>query len=138
MYAASAKAAGLEGKWRISLHMPSYLPAMQYANNAALREKLHRAYSTRASEFGPAERDNTPLIRSLLKNRREEALLLGFKNYAEVSLVPKMADSPAAVEAFLTELAQKARAKGEADWEEVKTFAKEKLGLNEVHPWDAA
>ena len=138
MYAASAKAAGLEGKWRISLHMPSYLPAMQYANNAALREKLHRAYSTRASEFGPAERDNTPLIRSLLKNRHEEALLLGFKNYAEVSLVPKMADSPAAVEAFLTELAQKARAKGEADWEEVKTFAKEKLGLNEVHPWDAA
>lgn len=138
MYAASAKAAGLEGKWRISLHMPSYLPAMQYANNAALREKLHRAYSTRASEYGPAERDNTPLIRSLLKNRREEALLLGFKNYAEVSLVPKMADSPAAVEAFLTELAQKARAKGEADWEEVKTFAKEKLGLNEVHPWDAA
>lgn len=67
MYTASAKAAGLEGKWRISLHMPSYLPAMQYANNAALREKLHRAYSTRASEFGPAERDNTPLIRSLLK-----------------------------------------------------------------------
>ena len=63
MYAASAKAAGLEGKWRISLHMPSYLPAMQYANNAALREKLHRAYSTRASEYGPAERDNTPLIR---------------------------------------------------------------------------
>lgn len=74
----------------------------------------------------------------MLRNRREEALLLGFKNYAEVSLVPKMADSPAAVEAFLTELAQKARAKGLADWEEVKAFAKEKLNLDEVHPWDVA
>ena len=61
-----------------------------------------------------------------------------FLNYAEVSLVPKMADSPAAVEAFLTELAQKARAKGLADWEEVKAFAKEKLNLDEVHPWDVA
>ena len=73
-----------------------------------------------------------------MKNRREVALLLGFKNYAEVSLVPKMADSPASVEKFLTELAQKARAKGEADWREVLAFAKDKLGLTTVHPWDAA
>ena len=138
MYAENAKAAGLEGKWRITLQMPSYLPAMQYANNAALREKLHKAYSTRASEFGPAEKDNTPIIRTLLKDRREEARLLGYRNYAEVSLVPKMAESPAAVEAFLTELASKARAKGEADWAEVKAYAKDKLGLATVEPWDAA
>lgn len=138
MYAENAKAAGLKDKWRITLQMPSYLPAMQYANNAALREKLHKAYSTRASEFGPAERDNTPLIRTLLKNRREEANLLGFKNFAEVSLVPKMAESPAAVEKFLSELADKARAKGLADWQEVQTFAKQKLGLDTVHPWDSA
>ena len=138
MYAQTAKAAGLENRWRITLQMPSYLPAMQYADNAALREKLHKAYSTRASELGPAQRDNTPVIRRLLKNRREEALLLGFKNYAEVSLMPKMADSPASVEKFLTELAQKARAKGEADWREVLAFAKDKLGLTTVHPWDAA
>ena len=138
MYAENAKVAGLEGKWRITLQMPSYLPAMQYANNAALREKLHKAYSTRASEFGPAEKDNTPIIRTLLKDRREEALLLGYRNYAEVSLVPKMAESPAAVEAFLTELAAKARAKGEADWAEVKSYAKDNLGLAKVEPWDAA
>ena len=138
MYAENAKAAGLEGKWRITLQMPSYLPAMQYANNASLREKLHKAYSTRASEFGPAEKDNTPIIRTLLKDRREEARLLGYRNYAEVSLVPKMAESPAAVEAFLTELASKARAKGEADWAEVKAYAKDKLGLATVEPWDAA
>jgi oligopeptidase A len=138
MYRQNAQAAGLEKGWRITLQMPSYLPAMQYADNAALREKLHRAYSTRASEFGPEEKDNTPVIRALLKNRREEALLLGYKNYAEVSLVPKMAESPQAVEAFLTELADKARAKGKADWDEVLAFAKDKLGLAEVHPWDAA
>lgn len=138
MYAENAKAAGLSGKWRITLQMPSYLPAMQYANNAALREKLHKAYSTRASEFGPNEKDNTPLIRTLLKNRREEAKLLGFKNFAELSLVPKMAESPAAVESFLSELASKARAKGLADWQEVLAYASEKLGLKTVQPWDAA
>lgn len=138
MYAENAKAAGLNGKWRITLQMPSYLPAMQYANNAALREKLHKAYSTRASEFGPSEKDNTPLIRTLLKNRREEAKLLGFKNFAELSLVPKMAESPAAVESFLSELASKARAKGLADWQEVLAYACEKLGLKTVQPWDAA
>lgn len=138
MYAENAKAAGLNGKWRITLQMPSYLPAMQYANNAALREKLHKAYSTRASEFGPSEKDNTPLIRTLLKNRREEAKLLGFKNFAELSLVPKMAESPAAVESFLSELASKARAKGLADWQEVLAYASEKLGLKTVQPWDAA
>lgn len=138
MYAENAKAAGLSGKWRITLQMPSYLPAMQYANNAALREKLHKAYSTRASEFGPSEKDNTPLIRTLLKNRREEAKLLGFKNFAELSLVPKMAESPAAVESFLSELASKARAKGLADWREVLAYASEKLGLKTVQPWDAA
>lgn len=138
MYAENAKAAGLSGKWRITLQMPSYLPAMQYANNAALREKLHKAYSTRASEFGPSEKDNTPLIRTLLKNRRKEAKLLGFKNFAELSLVPKMAESPAAVESFLSELASKARAKGLADWQEVLAYASEKLGLKTVQPWDAA
>ena len=138
LYAENARAAGLERKWRITLQMPSYLPAMQYANNRELRRKLHKAYSTRASEFGPSERDNTPLIRTLLKNRREEARLLGYKNFAEVSLVPKMAESPAAVESFLTELARKARAKGQADWEEVKRYAREKLGLEKVEPWDSA
>lgn len=138
LYAETAKAAGLEGKWRITLQMPSYLPAMQYANNASVREKLHKAYSTRASEFGPAERDNTPLIRELLKHRHEEARLLGFGNFAELSLVPKMAENPAAVEKFLTELAGKARAKGQADWQEVLDYARQKLGLEKVEPWDAA
>lgn len=138
MYAEAARAAGLESKWRITLQIPSYLPAMQYANNAALREKLHKAYSTRASEFGPKEKDNTPLIGQLLKNRHEEAKLLGYKNYAEVSLVPKMAETPAAVEAFLTELAQKARPKALADWQEVQDYARDKLGLKNVNPWDSA
>jgi oligopeptidase A len=67
---------------------------MQYASNRALREALYRAYATRASEFGPAERDNTPLMTEILALRQEEARLLGYANFAEVSLVPKMADNP--------------------------------------------
>ncbi len=137
MYEQTAKAAGIEG-WRITLQMPSYLPIIQYCNNRALREKVFRAYATRASELGPEAVDNTPVIRKILANRKEEAELLGMKNFAEVSLVPKMAESPEAVEAFLTDLAERARGKAERDWKEVCEFGTQKLGLDEVKPWDNA
>ena len=138
MYAASAKATGLEGKWRISLHMPSYLPAMQYGANRALREKLYRAYITRASELGEASHDNTSIISRLLEIRREEALLLGMKDYAEVSLAVKMAKSPQKVLDFLEELARKAKPKAEQDYAELQEFARAKLGLEKLEPWDTA
>ncbi|MDH4096020.1 MAG: M3 family metallopeptidase, partial [Betaproteobacteria bacterium] len=83
--------------WKFTLHMPSYLPVMQYAEDRSLREEMYRASSTRASEFGNPAIDNTPLIARILPLRHEAARLLGYANYADVSLVPKMADSPSQV-----------------------------------------
>ena len=97
------EAAEKDGKpgWKFTLHMPSYLPVMQYADDRSLRETLYRAFSTRASEFDGGKYDNTPLISEILRLRREEAALLGFADYAESSLATKMADTPAEVIAFL-------------------------------------
>jgi oligopeptidase A len=93
--AATRAAAEAEGKpgHKLTLHMPCYLPVMQYATNRALRETMYRAYATRASEFGPAERDNSTLMQEIVALRQEEAQLLGYANFAEVSLVPEMAQS---------------------------------------------
>ena len=135
MYAHEAKAAGVEG-WRITLQIPSYLPAMQYANNRALREKLYRAYSTRASDLDKPERDNTPVIARLLTIRHEEAALLGMKDYAEVSLATKMAKDPQRVIDFLESLAKRAKPKAEADFAELTAYAAEKLGIDKLEPWD--
>ena len=104
---AAAKADGRDG-CKLTLHFPSYLPVMQMGRNRALREKLYTAYVTRASEFGPPERDNTPVMRELLELRQEEAALLGYRNYAELSLVPKMAGSPEEVLAAPREARTKA------------------------------
>ncbi|WP_244114011.1 M3 family metallopeptidase, partial [Burkholderia cepacia] len=97
--------------WKFTLHFPSYFPVLQYADNRAMRETLYRAYVTRASELGPqygggkAEWDNTKVVAETLALRREEAVMLGYANFAEVSLAPKMAESPAQVTAFLEDLA---------------------------------
>jgi oligopeptidase A len=132
---AAAEAAGTTG-WKFTLHMPSYLPVMQYADSRELRQIMYRAYVTRASEFGKPELDNTPLIGSILRLRREAAELLGFKSYAEVSLAAKMADTPAEVLTFLDELGVRARPYAEKDFEELKAFARDELGLEELQAWD--
>src|SRR5690606_29308218 len=124
--------------WKFTLRMPSYLPVMQYADNRALREKLYHAYVTRASEFGPAELDNTPLIAEILKLRREAARLLGYDNHAEVSLVPKMAETPQQVLDFLDDLADKALPFARKDYAELKAFAAQELGLHDLQSWDVA
>ena len=124
--------------WKFTLHAPSYMPVMQHAHCRPLRERLYRAYVTRASEFGPAELDNTPLIARELKLRREAARLLGYANYAEVSLVPKMAQSPNEVLAFLDDLAQKAKDFARRDWAELNGFAKQELGLDDLQAFDVA
>ncbi|MBK6853661.1 MAG: M3 family metallopeptidase [Burkholderiales bacterium] len=121
---------------RLSLHMPVYLPVMQYASNRAVREQLYRAYVTRASEFGPPERDNSAVITELLQLRQEEAGLLGYANAAEVSLVPKMAKNPAEVTAFLRDLARRARPYAERDLAELREFAASELGLHDLQSWD--
>jgi len=132
------EAAQGEGKpgWKFTLHAPSYIPVLQYALHRPLRERLYRAYVTRASEFGPPELDNTPLIASLLELRREAARLLGYANYAEVSLVPKMAQSPQEVLAFLDDLAQKAKPFARRDWSELTEFAARELGLGQLEACD--
>ena len=134
---ASAEKAGAAG-WRFTLHAPSYGPVMQYANNRELRARMYRAYATRASEFGDAALDNAPLIRRLLQLRAEEAQMLGYRNFAEVSLVPKMADSPDQVLGFLREMARKAKPFAEKDIATLRTFARDELGLDPLEPWDMA
>ncbi|MBI2308964.1 MAG: M3 family metallopeptidase [Rhodocyclales bacterium] len=134
---ASAEKAGVKG-WRFTLHAPSYGPVMQYADNRGLRARIYRAYATRASEFGKPEHDNAPLIRQLLKLRAEEAKMLGYRNFAEISLVPKMAESPEQVLAFLRELARKAKPFAEKDVAELRAFAGDELGIKAMEPWDMA
>jgi oligopeptidase A len=123
-------------KWKFTLHMPSYLPVMQYAEDRSLRETLYRESATRAAEFGKPEWDNTPLVARIVELRRELAGLLGYDNYAQVSLEPKMAQSAAQVIAFLDDLARHARPFGEKDAAELRTFAKSDLGIEELQAWD--
>ncbi|MEY4883321.1 MAG: hypothetical protein RIS34_1175 [Pseudomonadota bacterium] len=135
---AAAQAAAREG-YKLTLKMPSYLPVMQFAHSSALREKLYRAYVTRASDQadGDATRfDNSGLIREILALRLEEAKLLGYRNFGELSVVPKMADSPQQVISFLRDLGAKARPFAEKDLADMRQFAAEHLGLPAPQPWD--
>lgn len=132
---AAAQAEGREG-CKLTLHLPNYLPVMQYARHRPLRERLYRAYATRASEFGPAERDNTALMREIVSLRQERAALLGHRSYAETSLVPKMAESPEQVMGFLRDLAHRARPHAERDLAELRDFAARELDLHQLEAWD--
>jgi oligopeptidase A len=134
---AAAQAEGREG-YKLTLHFPSYFPVLQYGDNRELRERLYRAHVTRASELGRAELDNSAIMSELLKLRQEEARLLGYANFAEVSLVPKMADSPRQVMDFLRDLARRARPYAERDLQELREFARSELNLPELQAWDIA
>jgi oligopeptidase A len=137
---AAREAAQKDGKegWKFTLHMPSYLPVMQYADDRALREKMYHASSTRASEFGKAEWDNAPLIARIVPLRRELARLLGYQDFAEVSLVPKMAKSSSQVLAFLDDLARRARPFAEKDVDALREFSKSELNIADLQAWDVA
>ena len=137
---AAQDAAREDGKtgWKFTLHFPSYMPVLQYADDRALREQLYRAYATRASEFGKPEWDNTALISSILKLRHEASVMLDYANYAEMSLATKMAESPAQVEEFLQTLAKRAKPFAERDMQELREYAASKLGLAELQAWDIA
>ena len=137
---AQAEAEGKAG-YRLSLKMPCYLPVMQFAENSALRETLYRAYTTRASDQAPAEFakfDNSAVMRDILALRQEESQLLGYRNFGEVSVVPKMAQSPEEVVTFLRDLAQRARPYAEKDVADLRAFAAEQLGQFDPQPWDYA
>jgi oligopeptidase A len=137
----AAEKAGVDG-WRFSLQAPSYGPVMQYADDRELRARMYRAFATRAAEFhdgsSKPEWDNTPVMQRMLELRQEEAKMLGYANFAEVSLAPKMADTPAQVLAFLRELAAKAKPFAARDIAELRAFAKDELGIADFQPWDAA
>jgi oligopeptidase A len=125
--------------YKLTLKMPCYLPVMQFAKRSDLREKLYRAYVTRASDQAHAEAqkfDNTQIMAEILALRLEESRLLGFNNFGELSLVPKMAESPAQVVTFLRDLARRARPYALADMAEMREFADTHLGLNDPQAWD--
>ena len=135
---AARAAAAREGRdgHKLTLHFPSYFPVMQFARDRALRERLYTAYVTRASELGPPGLDNGAVMREIVELRHEEARLLGYRTFADESLVPKMADTPQQVFEFLRDLARRARPHAERDLDELSRFAKAELGLAELHAWD--
>nr|WP_314549417.1 M3 family metallopeptidase [uncultured Ottowia sp.] len=135
---AAAEAEGQSG-YKLTLKLPCYLPVMQFAVSSALRERLYRAYATRASDQaeGDARRfDNTAIMQEILALRHEEAQLLGYPDFGAVSLVPKMAESPEEVVRFLRELAAKARPYAERDVQDLRDYARKELGLDDPQPWD--
>ncbi|MBR8839291.1 MAG: M3 family metallopeptidase [Stigonema ocellatum SAG 48.90 = DSM 106950] len=134
--AQAARAAGEEsatpenGPWRITLDLPSFSPFMQHSTRRDLREKLYKAFITRASS---GELDNNPLIERILELRQELTELLGFKTYAELSLASKMAKSVQAVESLLEELRLASYDAAVKELAELKTFAAE---ANDLQHWD--
>lgn len=137
MAAEVARAQGLTG-WVFNLEYPSYIAVMTYADNRQLREDFYTAYATRASDQGPTAGrwDNTAIMERILALRHEEARLLGYSNFAELSLATKMAPSVEAVESFLIDLADRSLPSARNDLEALKAFAQEALGISEPESWD--
>jgi oligopeptidase A len=140
----TAQQKSLQG-WAFTLHFPSYYPVMQYSENRSLRRLMYEAYVTRASDLGPQyaqgklDWDNSQNMLEQLRLRDEEARMLGFKNYAALSLAPKMASSVDEVDSFLTNFAQKSKPFALKDWQELTEFAKTELAITDgLEPWDVA
>jgi len=126
---------GREG-WKLTLQMPCYMPVLQYADHHGLRERMYRAYMTRASEFGGPEWDNGAIMKRILELRAEVAKLLGYGSYADVSLASKMAGTPAQALAFLEDLARRTKPFAERDMGELREFARAELNLADVRACD--
>nr|CAA6830753.1 MAG: Oligopeptidase A (EC [uncultured Thiotrichaceae bacterium] len=139
MAAQSAEQRELTG-WVITLDFPSYIAVMQYADNRLLRAEVFHAYTTRSSELGQnPDQDNTQVIRDIMRLRQESAELLGYANYAEVSLASKMADSTDKVIGFLRDLAAKSKPFADQEYTDIVQFAKDELGMTEeVQVWDVS
>lgn len=135
----AAEQAGVEG-YMITLEFPSYYPVLAYCEDSSLREEVYRANSTRASDQGPhaGQWDNSQVMEETLGLRQELSQLLGFANYAELSLATKMAESPAQVSEFIEQLSQKSRPQAEAEWRELQEFAREEYGVETINAWDVS
>ncbi len=133
----AAERAGVEG-YLINLEFPSYFPVLTYCENAELRREVYEANSTRASELGPdaGKWDNSECIVETLDLRRELARLLGFANYAQLSLATKMADTPEQVVEFLEQLAAKSHPQAKAEFADLEAFAREEYGVEKLEAWD--
>lgn len=131
--AAAAEAKGKKGQWLFNLQIPSYLPFMTYAKNRGLREKMWRAYSSRAFK---GEFDNQEIVKKIVTLRAERAKILNFKTHADFVLAERMAQTPKTVFDFLNKLLTASKEAGKRDVSEVATFAKKLDGLNDIKPWD--
>lgn len=141
--AGEEEATAVDGPWLITLDQPSYIPFMQHSQRRDLREKLYRAFITRASDqstYGQPEWDNLPLIKDILRLRHEQAQLIGFANFAEMSLSSKMAPSVTDVFALLHDLREKSRTAGERDLADIVTLARQSGApeADDFRPWDTA
>lgn len=125
--------------WLLTLDFPSYDAVITYADDRELRREIYTAFATRASDQGPqaGQFDNGPLIEQILAARHEMAQLLGYANYAELSLATKMAESPDQVDAFLTDLARRAKPRAQAELDTLKAYARRRDGVDDFQPWDA-
>jgi Zn-dependent oligopeptidase len=132
--AEEAQSRGYDGKWVITLDAPSYVPFMTYASNRDLREKLAKAFGSRA--YKKEENDNRETVKQLAKLRKERAIVLGYDSHAAFVLEERMAEAPHKVNDFLEELYTYARPAAEKDLEAVKLFALETDGLSEFRQWD--
>lgn len=132
-----AEEKGLDG-YVLTLEYPCYQAVLTYAEDRALREEMYYAYITRASDQGPnaGTYDNTPLMQEILALRDEEAKLLNFNNYAELSLATKMAGSTSQVVDFMNDLVKRAYAQAEGEFAELKEFAANKWNIDPIKPWD--
>ncbi|PPC78207.1 oligopeptidase A [Pokkaliibacter plantistimulans] len=137
MLAQNAQQQDKEG-WLITLDFPSFYPILSFCDNRALREEVYRANVTKASDQGPhaGQFDNTQLMEEILALRQEEAQLLGFANYAELSLATKMAESTEQVVSFLRQLAQRSKTAAAQELAELQAFASSELGLPTLEAWD--
>ena len=126
--------------WRFTLQMPCYLAIMTYADDRSLRETIYHAYVTRASDVGPHahQYDNAPILTEILALRHEKALLLGFNNYAELSVQTKMVHTTQTVTTFLQELITRSKTKAQQEWQEIISFAQQHVNIDEVFAWDVA
>lgn len=126
--------------WRFTLDAPSYLAVVTYAHNRELRKQVYSAYVTRASDEGPnaGKHDNASLMLDITRLRHEKAQLLGYTNYAELSLVRKMAQQVDEVENFLRDLAARSRDVAQQEHEELKAFAVAEGLEGAMQSWDIA
>ncbi len=133
----AAKEEELEG-WLFTLDAPSYISVMTYSSIRQFREEMYTAYTTRASELGPnaGEYDNTEIMLEILEARKEMANILGYSNYAEVSIADKMAENTSDVLGFLNDLVEKSRPQAKQEFEALKKYAKKSCGIHKLEAWD--